>query len=385
MYRPTRWLYAGSLLLLFGLAQPRAQTSRSDCASGTGANATLIVPALSQDLRGVGLRPSSRIRVLTAGGRCVGSGSFSQPRTSSIALWRDDPLTRATDGAREGEPLYIKAETPNGKVQVALRPTWERVFPNRQAGTPFAFHADAVYVAESLTPVREEVVVEARVLLQGAYDARSGRMRTDLARSGSLPDAHPFARPEFDGAAIEFDGVLSLSGDLRKNRRGIVDYVLVELAGTPGSPPLAQAPAVVLADGAVVGLDGSRGIAFRDVAPGSYHVTVRHRSHLDVVSRRPVDMSSGRGEVDFTRSEDVARAPGKGKSALATVAPGVFAMWGGDFDGDGALTEGDFTQYLAAFEAAGEGYVTSDGSLDGSVSSSDFTLYLNAVLADAGR
>jgi hypothetical protein len=112
----------------------------------------------------------------------------------------------------------------------------------------------------------------------------------------------------------------------------IVDWVLVELrdAATP-SIVLRSRTALVQRDGDIVSVDGTSPVSF-DLPTGSYHVAVRHRNHLGVMTAAPLAMGVGTTVLDLT----VAATPTWGTEARKTIG-GVRALWAGNVQRDDRL------------------------------------------------
>jgi hypothetical protein len=141
--------------------------------------------------------------------------------------------------------------------------------------------------------------VESRMLLQGAYDPDSGRMRDLLRSLPSFPVATPYTgiNAEYPGLFelvnnTSFEeiapGVLSTGGN-----NAIVDWVWLELRDkTNPNQVVATRSALLQADGDVVDMDGISPVVFAESNPDSYYVFVGHRNHLAVITAEPVDLLS---------------------------------------------------------------------------------------------
>ncbi|HNA33467.1 MAG TPA: hemagglutinin protein, partial [Flavobacteriales bacterium] len=79
-----------------------------------------------------------------------------------------------------------------------------------------------------------------------------------------------------------------------------VDWVLVELrnAATPATLVRTQA-ALLQSDGDIVGLDNNSTLTL-PVPAGTYHVAIRHRNHLGVMTGTAVALSSSPTSLDLT-------------------------------------------------------------------------------------
>ncbi|MEL6617114.1 MAG: hypothetical protein AAFQ43_15335 [Bacteroidota bacterium] len=142
-----------------------------------------------------------------------------------------------------------------------------------------------------------------------------------------------------------------------------MDWVLVELRASPEAASDARFAALLLADGTLLAPDGSGAPTASGLAPGAYHVIVRHRNHLDAMSLAPVTLGSG--PVDLSASGAV-----WGTGAVVDLGGGVFGLTAGDGDGDGTVLATDQQViWLPAVGAAG--YSPADLTLDGSVLADD--------------
>ena len=179
-------------------------------------------------------------------------------------------------------------------------------------------------------PVRLRLNV--RAFLQGPYDGGAGRMRDDLRSAGYLPMTEPYSALGYvqsgSGGERTTANVLAVTGD-----NAVVDWVFLELRDpVDNTQVLATRNALVQRDGDVVDVNGSPSVTF-DAPPGSYHVCMKHRNHLGVLSLSPVVLSfTATDAVDLT---DPATAT-FGTAAQQTVGA-VRVMWSGDVNDDRSL------------------------------------------------
>jgi hypothetical protein len=220
-------------------------------------------------------------------------------------------------------------------------------------------------------PVLTGVELAGSVLLEGPWVAGDS-MSVPEAFQDSIPLLQPYGDAAFNGTAMDYDGAESVTG----LPGGVVEWVLVSLrTGIGPETEVANSvrPAFVTFDGSIVGLDGGA-LDFPGVAPGSYHVVVRHRNHLPVMSASARSFGSGPVVIDFTSSLAVAHT--SGGDAMTEVETGLWAMIAGDAGADGQITTSDFNDWLVATKAAGVGYLQADFNLDGQVTTLDFNLFL---------
>ncbi len=125
-----------------------------------------------------------------------------------------------------------------------------------------------------------------KVMLQGAYDNGATLMRDDL-RSTTPTPLIPNLEPYGGNAAIKKPS--DILADLAAN--SIVDWVEVELRRADFTV-VASKPALLQRDGDVVAPDGTSPVEFIFVDPLiPYHVVVKHRNHLGVMTQDPIDFS----------------------------------------------------------------------------------------------
>ncbi len=113
----------------------------------------------------------------------------------------------------------------------------------------------------------------------------------------------------------------------------VVDWVLVELrvAAAPGTAREGSR-ALLQRDGDVVDLDGVIAGVVRP--PGmQYHVALRHRNHLPVMSATPLLLGPQPTELDL-RKASTARLPG---NEVRGTCGNWYCLWLGDATGDGVV------------------------------------------------
>ncbi|MBL8010672.1 MAG: choice-of-anchor B family protein [Flavobacteriales bacterium] len=225
-------------------------------------------------------------------------------------------------------------------------------------------------LGEGLFLLRPQVGVRLKAFLEGPYVAQDGTMRDDLRAQGLLPLTEPYTGLGYvhtggGGGETVQASVLSITGP-----DAIVDWVVVELRA-PADPTavVASRSALIQRDGDVVAVDGTGPVRF-NVAPGPWHVAVRHRNHLGVMTAQPVHMAIGARTVDLRIG-----TPLYGTAAAKDVA-GVSVLWAGNALRDDRLryTGGanDRDPILVAIggvvpTATTSGYLGTDINLDGVV------------------
>ena len=229
----------------------------------------------------------------------------------------------------------------------------------------------ASFTTSSVNPfcVQSAVQANINVFLEGPYG--TGPLMSDALRTASaIPNTEPYTAMGFAtvGPAVApiGAGVLSTTGN-----NAIVDWVFVELrSGAPGYATVAARAALVQRDGDVVGVNGTSALSF-GVASGSYHVVVRHRNHLGIMTALPIVLSGSPATINFTSSATATY----GTEARRNVA-GTQVMWTGDVNRDGVLlyTGGGNDRDLILSRIGGiiptnsvSGYLDEDLNLSGTV------------------
>ncbi len=213
--------------------------------------------------------------------------------------------------------------------------------------------------------------VEARILLEGAYNASTNLMKTTLQEEGLLPAQQPFNVAPYDYEGTEYinEGILS-------NDFVIVDWVLVEIrTGEPSlieknTEVIARQAGLLLNDGLILGTDFAP-LHFDNLEMGaSYHICIRHRNHLDVISSQAAIYDGGLF-YDFTT--DVSQA--FGLSQQVEMSNGKAAMFTGDYTQDGVIQNTDYDAWINNPAQIGV-YSPLDGTLDGVVQQTDSDAWL---------
>ena len=179
-------------------------------------------------------------------------------------------------------------------------------------------NADSAGDVDYRDPVGAVVkTVPLKVILGGAYQTGNGLMRDQLR---SLPD-FPLVSPYGDGASVGNSAVLTANN--------IVDWVLVELrdATTPATVVTSKG-ALLQADGDVVAMDGVSPVGFI-VAGSNYHIALKHRNHLGVMTAASVAISTTTPLVDFANPATAVY----GANARKTVGS-VAVLWPGNANGN---------------------------------------------------
>lgn len=203
--------------------------------------------------------------------------------------------------------------------------------------------------------------------LEGAFDPITGEMHHSLRNQNQLPIHQPFhtAPWNYDGN----ESVPTLS-DLPSN---MVDWVLIEVRDDNGQMRQQKA-AVLLSTGQIVDVRHDLGAIdlgiiglFND---NDYHLILRHRNHLDIVTSELQTVTDFALTIDFSQPNAVLG----GESQLTHLANGKYGLMVGDFDGNGVINVRDFNLYRNEL-AQPIPYSNCDADLDGQVLVTDFNAY----------
>ena len=198
-------------------------------------------------------------------------------------------------------------------------------------------------------------------------------MNDDIRTAALVPLVEPYtgiAYPHVSGGGEGTTApVLAITGN-----DAIVDWVVLELRdATDPSVVLITRSALLQRDGDVVDLDGVSPVRFGHPA-GSYHVAVRHRNHLGVMTASPVALSGTPLLMDFTTDATVVWGLDARMSMTGTFPAQV--LWSGDvsFDGEVKYTGSANDRDLILQRIGGSvptntvpGYYGEDVNMDGEV------------------
>lgn len=218
--------------------------------------------------------------------------------------------------------------------------------------------------------VRPDPILNARVFLGGAYDNGSGLMRDNL-RDNLIPAQEPYhKRSGFNYPQEEMEGiwmtdssaVLSVS-----EQDAIVDWVFVEIRDPLDSSLVGTRPALLTRQGSLVDVDGVSPVRLSRVPQGWYHVMIRHRNHLSVMTSTPVELTDNSSLLNFTDGSNATDQDSLGNS--------LYGLIPGDCGQDHNI---DASDRSATWNKRNQsGYLDEDVDLSGSVDASDRSITWN--------
>ncbi|MEZ5477276.1 MAG: hypothetical protein R3E95_07275 [Thiolinea sp.] len=205
------------------------------------------------------------------------------------------PESQDTDS--DGTPDYLDTDDDgDGKLSAA-----EDNDPDGNGDPSDAPDSDADGIPDYLD-ANSTIVVRLRALLQVAFDGSTQLMRDTLRQNNLLPMTEPYSRL-VSNPHTAHKGNEQLSTDLLalETTDAPVDWVLVELRDATNPKTIIQTRAALLQrDGDVVDAsNGETDLAF-DLPSANYHVAIRHRNHLGVMSEQPLLLSATPKLIDFS-------------------------------------------------------------------------------------
>ncbi len=161
-------------------------------------------------------------------------------------------------------------------------------------------------------------------------------MRDNLRTKGYLPTDNPIdlgqANPIAGGTGGEVlsPAMMDIAGD-----SAVVDWVLVEIRDAiEPQTILLKAPCILRRNGDIVMVNGNSIIELMGLEEGNYHVRVKHRNHLGIMTESPVYLSIANPPmIDFT----LPTTPVFGGTTGRKLENGKMMMWGGDYNTDDAI------------------------------------------------
>jgi len=184
-------------------------------------------------------------------------------------------------------------------------------------------------------PPPQQVLLALRGMLEGPYNAATGQMSDALRSAGIVPGSEPYtalgyAQVGGGGGESFAPNVLATTGN-----NAIVDWVVVELrdAITP-TTVLATRSALIQRDGDIVATDGVSPLTFSQV-PAAYHVALRHRNHLGVMTGNATALGLSTTPLDLASASALTFGTNARKNI--TGAFPAQALWAGDATFNGEL------------------------------------------------
>ncbi|WP_422107543.1 HYR domain-containing protein [Winogradskyella sp.] len=214
--------------------------------------------------------------------------------------------------------------------------------------------------------INNPILLSPKAYLEGAAQsstiATDGLMRDDLRTSGLIPLQTPYT----DTSSIN-SSVLGITGP-----DAIVDWVFIELRDATANTTIIESQSALLQrDGDIVGLDGTSPLSF-NAAPGNYHVAVKHRNHIGIITASPQTLGTIATLVDL--SSDPAAVEGNTNS-LVLLPGGAYGMYTGDYDDNAQVQNTDANAVVQLI--GGSGYDAADMDINTQIQNTDVNALIN--------
>ena len=197
--------------------------------------------------------------------------------------------------------------------------------------------------------------IQAKILLEGYYDAGTQEMHTKLQDKGLLPTLQPFNTAPWNYTGTE--NAITFPSTA-------VDWVLLISRNANGAITN-QAAGFIDKTGNLLSVEGGEGIPLAGAE--NQYFSIHTRSHLAILSANPYT-----GKVyDFTTA--TTQAKGTNQQKLAS---GKYVLYAGDYDGSGIINNTDFNNWKIQSAKLNE-YLPIDGDGNGIINASDYNLWIN--------
>lgn len=243
--------------------------------------------------------------------------------------WDTDP------GAGNGLPLYAEDGAFDEALETAMRGITDELTAGphllgvRMLGSDGGWSAPFRQVVHVTAPVAQNLPIALSAFLQGPMTS-STTMSDALRTNGLIPLTEPFTALGYGhvgsgGETIDPMVLTLLYGQ-------VVDWVFVELREKDDPSTVIQTRCgLIKHNGSIVSTNGASNITFNTV-PGDYHIALKHRNHLGVMTAAPVALGPGGASLDLR----VPSTPTYGTNARAA-AFGRAPLWAGDVNADGSI------------------------------------------------
>ncbi len=187
--------------------------------------------------------------------------------------------------------------------------------------------AGGISISEGfINSLKLEIKITPTVFLQGPYN--SSALSDDLRTSGLIPTTSPY----LDALTCDAS-VFTVSG-----ANAIIDWVWLEIRAADMTTVVSSRSALLQSDGDVVNVDGVAPIVV-DIPDGDYYFMISHRNHLGVISASTYGLSRGSATaIDLTADSSLING---GLNGISDMGDGNFALYSGDFNGDGQIQNSD--------------------------------------------
>jgi hypothetical protein len=182
----------------------------------------------------------------------------------------------------------------------------------------------------ALVPSPLSISLNIKVFLEGPYKSNNGSMTDSLRTKNILPLNQPYTSLgyTFIGGGNESIQLSSLN---TTGNNALVDWIIIEIRNNVSPYNVLYSKACLLQrDGDVVDNNINSNISF-PLSSGNYHISIKHRNHLGIMTSSPINLSSSPTNINFTSNTNT-----WGTNAQKTI-NNVKVMWAGDVSGDGVI------------------------------------------------
>jgi hypothetical protein len=243
----------------------------------------------------------------------------------------------------------------NGNIEVLY--TIGEVFVAEQS-------AGNINLSEGFISAELDINIDPKIFLQGSYDT-AGAMFDDLRITINIPTTSPY------------EDILTCDASVfnATGNDAIVDWVWIEIRHSgDGTTVIASTSALIQVDGDVVDTDGVSLLTI-DVPFGNYYLMISHRNHLGILTASTVSLAGGIMSLDLTANSALIEG---GTNGVADMGDGNYALFAGDFNGDGQVQNSDKN---AVEPLRGiSGYENADIDMNSEVQNTDINNALNPNL-----
>jgi hypothetical protein len=228
--------------------------------------------------------------------------------------------------------------------------------------------------AIGLASTAPNFVLRIRVLIEGAMRGRgdniTSTMGTDLRQRDLVPSTPPQIYP-YTLDPLSAGILVPIMPD------SIVDWMIVELRSDATGGRTYYQTVLLSQNGYLVDPTTTLPVAIANVQAGDYHVVLRHRNHLAVMTEQKHRVSPGQRDrfFDFTTGTDIFGGASAMKLLGTENGRRLFGMVAGQTSGDDNILRIDHN--LVWDNRDLEGYSIFDTDLDGIISTKDWNVSWN--------
>ncbi|MEM6724646.1 MAG: hypothetical protein AAF598_11445 [Bacteroidota bacterium] len=283
-----------------------------------------------------------------------------------------------------GQIQYLDSEVNNFNAEAFLgfwrqdSSLWFNMVKTSANSTTNTITVDNINLLSRWTLGPENSKLSTKIFLEGPYSDSTGLMDDLLRVNNLIPLETPYTGPNYMTGASPGSERINTAILIDSSSNAIVDWVFIELRTNSNFTAYGRS-ALLQRDGDIVDLDGQSPVSFAGLTSApAFFVVIRHRNHLGIRSLNGVIVSSDNvTNLDFTNSNSSVLG---GANALKQLPDGKYALFSGDFEGDGQIQLSDFNNLVPFIGLSG--YLPGDINLNGQVQLNESQIIL---LPNVGR